>query len=191
MRLTVTGGESSLSRTLTYNVSSVEASISAVNFNAADVYTGNVNFQYRCMGRGLQKTVYFYIDGDLYASEEIGTSHNETKTKLIEMMGNYEYGAHDLVVYFQTPDGAKSNEVRLPILYNDGTGTSPMIGTICMTDERRRLDCDPVCRKSSVDQREVCKRRRVYRRYGKRAEGRGNLLWQRGNGAKGKEAGSG
>ena len=107
MRLTVTGGESSLSRTLTYNVSSVEASISAVNFNAADVYTGNVNFQYRCMGRGLQKTVYFYIDGDLYASEEIGTSHNETKTKLIEMMGNYEYGAHDLVVYFQTPDGAK------------------------------------------------------------------------------------
>ena len=135
VRLTVTGGESSLSRTLTYNVSSVEASISAVNFNAADVYTGNVNFQYRCMGRGLQKTVYFYIDGDLYASEEIGTSHNETKTKLIEMMGNYEYGAHDLVVYFQTPDGAKSNEVRLPILYNDGTGTSPMIGTICMTDE--------------------------------------------------------
>ena len=57
--------------------------------------------------------------------------------------------------------------------------------------ERRRLDCDPVCRKSSVDQREVCKRRRVYRRYSKRAKGRGNLLWQRGNGAKGTEAGNG
>jgi len=135
VRLTVTGGESSLSRTLTYNVASVEASIAAINFNAADVYTGNVNFQYRCMGRGLQKTVYFYIDGELYAYEDVGTSHNETKTKLIEMMGNYQYGAHDLVVYFETPDGAKSNEVRLPILYNDGTGTEPMIGAICMTDE--------------------------------------------------------
>lgn len=135
VRLTVTGSESALSRTLTYNVASVEASISAVNYNAADVYTGNVNFQYRCMGRGLQKTVFFYIDGELYASEDIGTSHNETKTKLIEMLGKYQYGAHDLVVYFQTPDGAKSNQVRLPILYNDGTGTTPMIGTICMTDE--------------------------------------------------------
>lgn len=135
VRLTVTGGESLVSRTLTYNVTSVEASIAAVNFDSTAVYTGNVSFQYRCMGRNLQKTVYFYIDGELYATEDIGTSHNETRTQIINMVGNYTYGAHDCKVYFATPDGAMSNTLKFPILYNDNTSTEPMIGVTSAKDE--------------------------------------------------------
>lgn len=135
VRLTVKGGESDIERTMTYNIACVEASISAVNFDSTAVYTGNVNFQYKCMGRNLEKTVYFYIDGELYASTDIGTSHNETKTQQIVMVGNYSYGAHTLVVYFETPDGARSNVLKMPILYNDGSSTQPMIGVTLEAEE--------------------------------------------------------
>lgn len=135
IKFSVTGGESELTRSLTYNITQVEASISAVNFDTAAVYTGNIDFQYRCVGRNLAKTVHFEIDGDTYAEVDVGTSHNTTLTQTLQMVGNYEYGAHDLRVYFTTADGATSNVLKYTILFNDSSKTVPMIGVISPVDE--------------------------------------------------------
>ena len=135
IKFSVTGGESELTRSLTYNITQVEASISAVNFDTSAVYTGNIDFQYRCVGRNLAKTVYFEIDGEAYAEVDVGTSHNETKTQTLQMVGNYEYGAHDFRVYFITADGATSNILKFTILYNDGSDTVPMIGLVPSVEE--------------------------------------------------------
>ncbi len=134
IKFTVIGGESEITRSLTYNVTQVEASITAVNFDTAAVYTGNINFQYKCVGRNLQKVVHFLIDGNEYTQVDVGTSHNTTLTQIIEMTGNYNYGAHDLQVYFETSDGALSNILNFTLLYNDGSSENPMIGVILNTD---------------------------------------------------------
>lgn len=135
IRMTVTGGESDLTRSLTYNVTVVEASIASVNFDSSATYTGNFDFQYKCVGRNLSKVVHFVIDGTEAATADVGTSHNAVLTQTIQMLGNYNYGAHDLEVYFTTPDGAKSNILKFAILYNDGTGTAPMIGVVPAREE--------------------------------------------------------
>ena len=135
VKFTVTGGESSINRSLIYNITSVEASISDVNFDSFAVYTGNINFQYKCIGRDLQKKVYFEIDGDICDEIDIGTSHNSILSHTIKMVGNYSYGVHDLRVYFETSDGAVSNILKYAILYNDGTSTQPMVGVVCNRDK--------------------------------------------------------
>lgn len=131
----VTAGESGTSRTLTYSVTQIEASISTINFNSAVVYTGNINIQYKCVGRDLQKTVYFEIDNEIHDSIDVGTSHNAVLSYTIQMLNNYNYGAHALRIWFETPDGAKSNVLEYAILYNDGTDIKPIIGAVCEDNE--------------------------------------------------------
>lgn len=135
IELSVVGGESGQTRTLTYSITAVEATISAINYDPAAVYTGDINFQYKCMGRNLKKTVHFLIDGVEYAQADIGTSHNATLTQQIKLVGNYSYGAHLLTVYFETDTGARSNELSLAVLYNDGSSTAPMISAIPVANE--------------------------------------------------------
>ena len=135
VKFVITGGESNLSRSLTYNINQVEASISTVNFNSSAVYTGNVNIQYKCVGRNLTKTVYFEIDGEVYEAVDVGTSHNTVLSQTIQMLGKYEYGAHDLKIYFKTTDGATSNILKYTLLYDNGASTHPMIGVVCDTEE--------------------------------------------------------
>lgn len=135
IRFTVTGGESNVSRSLTYKVMQVEATITAVNFDSSAIYTGNVGFQYRCLGRNLLKTVCFEIDGEICDEIDIGTSHNIVLSHTIQMIGNYDYGAHDLRVYFKTDDGAVSNVLKYALLYDDGSSTQPMIGVVCEQSE--------------------------------------------------------
>lgn len=131
VRMTVTGGESGLSRSLTFNITSVEAKISAVNFDDTATYTGNLSLQYRCSGRGLTKTVHFEMDGTEIVAVDIGTSHNETRSQAITLVGVYEYGSHDLRVWYTTPDGAVSNTLLFSVLYNDGSSSAPIIGAVC------------------------------------------------------------
>lgn len=135
IRLTVTGGESGQSRSLTYNITAVEAMITEVNYDPTAVYTGDINFQYRCTGRNLKKTVHFIIDGTEYTQVDIGTSHNTILAQQIKLVGNYSYGAHLLVVYFDTEDGARSNELKLTLLYDDKSASSPMIGLVPVNSE--------------------------------------------------------
>lgn len=127
----ITAGESGISRTLTYEITQVEASITTINFNSAAVYMGNIDIQYRCIGRNLQKTVYFEIDGDVCDTIDIGTSHNTILNHTLKMLGNYSYGAHDLRIWYETPEGAVSNILEYSLLYDDKTGTAPMIGVTC------------------------------------------------------------
>lgn len=131
VRLTVTGGESEIARTLTYQITQVDASISTVNFDTTAVYTGNFDIQYQCVGRNLSKIVYFMIDGEEYRAVDVGTSHNTTLTQSINVVDELSYGAHDLQIYFVTADGAYSNILNYTILYNNGESTDPMIGLIC------------------------------------------------------------
>lgn len=131
----ITGGESELSRTLTYTITQVEASIATINFDSTVVYTGNISIQYRCVGRNLHKTVYFEIDGEVCDEIDVGTSHQSILSHTLQMMGNYAYGAHDLRIYFITSDGAVSNILEYTLLYNDGTDTQPMIGVVCLDDD--------------------------------------------------------
>jgi hypothetical protein len=131
----ITAGESGISRSLTYTITQVEASISTVNFNSASVYTGNISLQYRCVGRNLQKTVYFEIDGEVCDTIDVGTSHNAVLSHTIQMIGKYNYGAHNLKIYFMTSDGAKSNVLEYAILYNNGVGTQPIIGIVAPSTE--------------------------------------------------------
>lgn len=135
VELSVVGGESGQTRTLTYNITAVEATITPVNYDPSAVYTGDINFQYKCMGRNLKKTVHFLIDGAEYTQADIGTSHNATLTQQIKLVGSYAYGAHLLTVYFETDAGARSNELHLAILYNDGSSNAPMISAIPTADE--------------------------------------------------------
>lgn len=135
IKFVVTGGESNIERSLTYHITQVAASIETVNFNSAAVYTGNVNIQYKCTGLNLTKTVYFEIDGEIHDTVDVGTSHKTTLSYTIQMLGKYEYGAHDLRIYFKTSDGATSNILKYTLLYDDGAGTQPMVGAVCDTDE--------------------------------------------------------
>ena len=135
IKFSVTGGESNKISSLTYQLTQVEASIVAINFNGAAVYTGNIDFQYRCVGRNLDKTVYFEIDGEVCDMIDVGTSHNAVLSHTIKMIGRYDYGAHDLKVYFRTSDGAISNILQYALLYNDGTSSQPMIGVVCTQSE--------------------------------------------------------
>ena len=135
IKFTVTGGESLVSRSLTYHITQVEASITTINFNGSAVYTGNINVQYRCIGRNLYKTVYFEIDGVVCDEIDVGTSHNAVLSHTIKMIGNYSYGSHDLRVYFKTSDGTMSNVLKYSLLYNDGTSSQPMIGVVCTQEE--------------------------------------------------------
>lgn len=134
IKFTITGGESGQTKSLTYNISLVDAKISAINFDTAAVFTGNVSFSYKCLGRDLTKSVHFVLDGKEEVVD-IGTSHNKTETHVIETVGKLTYGAHDLRVYFTTPEGAVSNELRYTLLYNDRSSNAPMVGVISPTDK--------------------------------------------------------
>lgn len=127
----VISGESGLSKTFIYTVTPVEATISTVNFNSAAVYNGNINIQYRCVGRDLTKTVFFEMDGEVCDTVDVGTSHNAILNYTLKMLGNYGYGAHALRIWYETPEGAVSNVLEYAILYDDKTGTEPMIGLVC------------------------------------------------------------
>jgi hypothetical protein len=135
IRFKVTGGESGESRILVLSVKQIEASIEAINFDTTATYTSNFEFKYRCIGRNLQKTVYFEIDDKEYISVDVEKSHNVVLTQSIQLIGKYSYGAHSLKVYFKTDTGAKSNILHYTLLYDDGTSTEPMIGVICTQTE--------------------------------------------------------
>lgn len=137
VRFTVTGEESGLvtPRPLVYTIKTVEISIRDEDkFNSAKPYNGNIEFLYWCNGLNLQKTIYFEIDGNIVHSGDIGTSHESQESYTIEMVGNYDYGVHDLSVYFKTSDGATSNVLKYAILYNDGTCLEPMVSLVCEQD---------------------------------------------------------
>ena len=112
---------------LIYEVTQVEMSIAAVNFNQATVRTTNFNFQYRCMGSGLTKQIHFLIDGaDITGSPITSTLHNDIGQQNIPLTG-LQAGMHSFQVYF-TVDGIESNVLNYYIIYNnDNTRVAPIV----------------------------------------------------------------
>jgi len=112
---------------LTYEVTQVEMSIAAVNFNQATVRSTNFNFSYRCIGSGLTKQVHFKIDGsDITGSPVTTTLHNDIAQQTIPLTG-LAVGMHSFQVYF-TVDGIESNILNYYIIYNnDSTRQAPII----------------------------------------------------------------
>ena len=125
--------EDAQTKTLIYTITSVAMSISST-FNSAATYTGNMSIPYSCVGRGLSKTVYLEIDGTEYDHIDVGTSHNQALQFPVTLVGNYAYGGHTARLYFVTEDGAYSNILTFPILYDNGLSTDPIIGATLAED---------------------------------------------------------
>ena len=119
--------EDAQTKTLQYNITSVAMGITTT-FNSAATYTGNMSIPYICTGRGLSKTVYLYIDGTEYTHVDVGTSHNQALQLPVTLVGNYAYGAHLAKLWFVTSDGAESNVLTFPILYDNSTSQNPIVG---------------------------------------------------------------
>lgn len=127
VKFVVTGGESGQTKTVIFNITCVDMSI-VTTTDFSQVFTSNFAFLYRCLGRGLSKTVYFYIDGELYKELDVGSSHNVQLSQTIDLINDFDYGSHDLRVYFVTAEGAVSNVIHQAIMYDDGSSTDPIIG---------------------------------------------------------------
>jgi len=119
IRIQVVGGESGISKTLNISVNVVELTLTST-FSDSATYTGTISFLYRVTGKNLSKTMYFYVDGTLYESVDIGTAHNSQITQAIDL-SSYGHGSHLLRCFFETDDGAKSPELLYDVIYDTGS----------------------------------------------------------------------
>lgn len=125
--------EDAINKTVQFNIACVAMNISTT-FDASATYTGNLNIPYTCVGRNLQKTVYLQIDGQEYTHVDVGTSHNQSLLMAVSM-NSYTYGAHRAKLWFETPDGAKSNVIDFVIIYDNGASTDPIIAMRIVDDD--------------------------------------------------------
>lgn len=134
IKIVAVGGESSLEKSLTFTVKCVEAYIESLSTAfpndtlSTSVFSGNTSLSYQCVGKGLSKVVYFYIDDVLYDTVDVGTSNKVALTEAITLKGKYAYGVHDLKYWFETADGAKSNVLHNIIIYDDKSSAKTIIG---------------------------------------------------------------
>lgn len=96
------------------------------DFDDSVTYNSNINFIYKCIGKSIKKTVYFYLDDMLYDTVDVGTSHNVELRKTIEISS---HGSHLLEVYFKTSNDEKSNSILYDIKYDMGD-SEPIISCV-------------------------------------------------------------
>ena len=132
LQIQVTGGESNITKTLTFTITVVDISLTST-FDDTQAYTGSISFMYRVTGRNISKTMKFYVDDVLYNSEDIGTSHNIQLTKTIDL-SSYAHGAHKFECYFVTSEGAESPHLVYDIIYDKGLST-PIVASTFDIDE--------------------------------------------------------
>lgn len=120
--------ETEVIRYQTYTVSKVNISIASEAFDYGSVKNSNFQFNYRCFGSGISKTVHFLVDGTDAVTPVTTSSHNTVLQQIIPMTGKSN-GMHTFQVYFVTSTGLKSNKLNYFILYNtDATRQAPLIG---------------------------------------------------------------
>ena len=120
--------EESVTRYQTYTVSKVNISIADESFDYASVKNSNFQFNYRCFGSGISKTVHFLVDGTDIVTPVVTSTHNTVLQQVIPMTGKSN-GMHTFQVYFITNTGLESNRLNYYILYNtDNTREAPLIG---------------------------------------------------------------
>lgn len=128
IRIQVTGGESAKTAYITFNIKPENISFKT-DFKTTETYTGDVDIKCTFQGNNVTKILCVEIDDQLIESVSVGKIHNDSCNYKIDM-ASYAYGAHDLVMYFTTPEGATSNIERYTLLYNDGSSKAPLIGVI-------------------------------------------------------------
>ena len=120
--------ETEVMRYQTYTVSKVNISIASEAFDYGSVKNSNFQFNYRCFGSGISKTVHFVVDDTDVVTPVTTTSHNTVLQQIIPMAGKSN-GMHTFQVYFITNTGLRSNTLNYYILYNtDDTRREPLIG---------------------------------------------------------------
>ena len=139
----VVGGDYGLtSNILQYTLKAVEGSITSTftdclgkyydgytakyKEQGADIFTGSFIYTYICYGKGLDKTVYFELDGEVIDSEYIANSNGAQREYTVEI-GKYPHGHHTFSVYFKTDQGSLSNILSYDILYEEKDSRSPML----------------------------------------------------------------
>lgn len=128
IRLEVTGNESQITKYITFEITPVDVNFDT-NFDTTMTYTGRVPVTCSFQGKNVEKILCVEIDGILVDQIAVGTLHNDTYPYTVDVT-SYSYGAHDLVMYFVTPEGAKSNIKTYTLLYDNGLSTAPLIGVI-------------------------------------------------------------
>lgn len=122
------GEGTEVERYLTFSISKVNISITAEAFDYASVKSSNFNFNYRCFGPQISKTVHFLLDGEDIVTPVVTSTHNVGLQQTIPLTGKSN-GMHTFQVYFITSGGLESNRLNYFILYNtDNTREAPLIG---------------------------------------------------------------
>ena len=117
-KIQVAGGESGTIKTLTFTINVVDIALTST-FSDTQAYSSSISFLYRVTGKSLKKTMYFYVDGELYDEVDIGTSHNVQLTETLNL-AKYGHGHHIMTCYFLTEDGARSPELTYDIMFTTG-----------------------------------------------------------------------
>lgn len=132
-KVSVTDSTGDVTKSLSYKITAKAISISSDTTFDTVYTTSTMTFYYKCIGSGLSKIVYFYIDGEEYATADIGTSSNQTKSLTINLseLGN---GSHDFRVWFET-EGVSSNVLHYSIMYWDGSSEDPIIAAVADSEE--------------------------------------------------------
>lgn len=121
LKISVTGGESGVEKVLIFTLNVVDVSLTST-FSDTVAYTGSISYLYKVFGKGLEKTMHFLVDDEVYADVSIGSSHNVQLSQIINL-AKYGHGAHKLEVYFTTAEGTKSASLKYDIIFDAGEST--------------------------------------------------------------------
>lgn len=134
IQVTVTGATSGKTASLSYLIKCVDAYIST-SFSPLEedrtlfVANDNFTFSYKCFGLDIEKHVYIRIDDEPYWDSNIGRIHNQQKDQVIDV-SNLSHGGHSISVYFETPEGARSNVETRMFFYDTGSSSDTMLSAI-------------------------------------------------------------
>ena len=129
-----TGDGDPVPRYLDYTITKTQISIASTFDPSAIVTTNNLIVPYTCQGIGLQKTVYFKIDGE-DAIQPITTYNHNEATEVSIPLTEYEYGAHRLQIYFMA-GSIPSNKLNYYFIYNlDASSNTPIVGLTSAKEE--------------------------------------------------------
>lgn len=135
LKVTVTGGEGQVSKTLTYSVTLVDCYMVS-SFNPYQTYYNNFSLQYSCVGRSLDKTVYILIDGEVAYTNAYGTGSSNTGLVAAQTISTsgWEHGVHTLELYFVTTTGVESPHLKYDVMYS-AEETLPILSATFSNDE--------------------------------------------------------
>lgn len=115
----------STTRPFVYTISVVKLEITS-SFDPSVAYDDSFRFTYTPTG-AIDKTVYFYVDGTLIGTQDIGTITGRQQSYMIP---SQTHGSHTLLVYFEgevNGETVRSNELFYDFIYLDPSSNQTII----------------------------------------------------------------